>query len=128
MKKLTLTDRLRGFKHAFKGLVVTWREEPNTLIHVLVAMVVVAAGFYFDLNRQEWILIVLCIGLVWSAEIFNTAIENLCDAVTLEQNERIGKAKDVSAAGVLLVSITSGIIGFMVFADKVWLWINAGGL
>lgn len=125
MKKLTFTDRMRGFQYALNGLLITWKEEPNMILHLLGSLLAILAAWYFDLTLTEWNLILFSIGLVWTAETFNTAIENLCDAVTLEHNEHIGKAKDVSAAAVLVASITAATIGIIVFGPKVWDWIAA---
>jgi diacylglycerol kinase (ATP) len=57
----------------------------------------------------------LCIGMVWMAEALNTALEFLADEVSLEQRERIGKAKDVAAGGVLIVAMISVVIAALVF-------------
>ena len=49
------------------------------------------------------------------AELLNTAIEHLGDAVTLEQNENIRRAKDVGSTSVLAASAAALIIGATVF-------------
>ena len=54
-------------------------------------------------------------GWVWTAEALNTAVEFLADEVSLEDRELIGHAKDTGAAAVLLASITSAIVGLIVF-------------
>ncbi|MFN0317203.1 MAG: diacylglycerol kinase [Burkholderiales bacterium] len=55
------------------------------------------------LALRQWIdalLILLATGLVLVAEIFNTAIEALCDFVEERHNEKIKVIKDIAAAGV----------------------------
>jgi diacylglycerol kinase len=53
--------------------------------------------------------------MVWMAEALNTAIEFLADEVSLERRERIGKAKDVAAGGVLITAIVAIVIATLVF-------------
>jgi diacylglycerol kinase len=57
---------------------------------------------------------------VWTAETFNTSIERLADAVTLERDDRIGVIKDMAAAGVLVSSVGALIIGAIIFLPHLW--------
>jgi diacylglycerol kinase (ATP) len=107
--------RIKSFIYAFKGMKVLFTEEPHARFHVFAAIMVIAAGLYFNISSIEWLALILCIGAVFTAEAFNTAIENLGDAITIEENNHIRKAKDVAAAGVLLISITAAITGAMIF-------------
>lgn len=59
-----------------------------------------------------------CICLVIICELFNTAIEKLCDVVTGEYHPVIGYIKDVSAAAVLLACLLSVIAGLIIFGPK----------
>ena len=106
---------IRSFGFAFKGLFRIWRREPNARIHLIAAVGVIASGIYFHLSSQEWISIVIAIGLVFSAELFNTALETLADRVSPEFDPEIGRVKDFAAAAVLVVSITAMLIGAWVF-------------
>ncbi len=85
-------------------------------------MFVIAAGVYFEITEFEWCAIVFAIGLVWTAEALNTAIEYLADALCPEKNERVGKAKDLAAAGVLLAALTAVFIGLIVLGPYVSDW------
>ena len=71
-----------------------------------------------QLSTDDWRWIILAIAIVWVAEAFNTAIERLCDAVTVERDENIGYAKDVAAGGVLMAAIAAALIGLTIFAPK----------
>lgn len=77
------------------------------------------ASAYFRLTLDEWRWIILAIALVWIAEAFNTSIERLSDAVTVERNENIGYAKDVAAGAVLAASIFAVIIGLTIFVPRI---------
>jgi diacylglycerol kinase (ATP) len=110
-----LSKRLKSFGYAFQGIRTLVTTQPHAQLHLLATIVVVTAGIRVGLRRWEWVAIMLCIGMVWMAEALNTALEFLADEVSLEQRERIGKAKDVAAAGVLIVAMISVVIAALVF-------------
>jgi diacylglycerol kinase (ATP) len=114
-----LSERASSFRHAIRGVLLVTRTQHNAWIHAIATIAVIGAGLWFPLTRGEWIALVFAIGLVWMAEALNTAIEFLADEVSQEKRERIGNAKDAGAAGVLIASITSAIIGLIVFVPHV---------
>ena len=62
-----------------------------------------------------WMIIILCIGVVIAAELFNTAIEKLVDLVSPQQHPVAGQVKDIAAGAVLVCAATAAIIGLIVF-------------
>ena len=60
--------------------------------------VIIAA--YFLRERVDFLLIFTVTAFVLVAEIFNSAIEALCDVVQSNRDERIKVVKDIAAAGV----------------------------
>ena len=112
-----LSARIRSFGYAIKGIMTLIGTQPHARLHLLATVVVTGAGIYLHLRRWEWVAILLCIGMVWMAEALNTAIEFLADEVTLERRDRIGKAKDVAAGGVLIVAIISVAVAVLVFLN-----------
>jgi len=111
--------RLKSVAYALQGVAQLVRTQPNARVHLLATVLVCAAGFYFGLGRMEWLWLIVAIVLVWSAEAFNTALEQLADAVHPEQHPGIGRAKDVAAAAVLIAAIGAAIIGVLVFLPHV---------
>ena len=118
-KKFSIAKRLKSFVFAFNGLKILFREEHNALIHLVATVIVITASIVFDLNTYEWIAVIFSIGFVLTAEIFNTAIENIADFLTTEKNEKIKKIKDLSAAAVFMSAITALVIGLMIFLPKI---------
>lgn len=114
-----LKKRIDSFRYAFQGVAHLFRTQPNARIHLLAMMMVLAGGFYFDISKNEWCLCVLSIAAVFSAEAFNTALEDLTDLVSPDQNPLAGSAKDVAAAAVLLTAIGAAIVGLIIFAPKI---------
>jgi len=114
-----LSKRLNSFKFAFRGLFDLFRTQPNARIHLLIVLLVVGAGIYFQLPRQEWLILLLAISLVLAAEAFNTAFEYLTDLVSPEYHLLAGKTKDAAAAGVLIAAIGAALIGCLVFLPRI---------
>jgi len=107
---------IQSLKWALHGLHTVWREEPNFRIEVVISFFVLLLGLYFNFLILEWIIIVGCIGAVLSAEIVNTAIEDLCNRVEPHTDPLIGKVKDMMSGFVLLVSFVAVIIGLLLFS------------
>jgi diacylglycerol kinase len=115
MPRKYLKKRLNSFGYAFKGIGTAFWYEPNMKLHVLGAAEAIFLGWFFHIKASEWCWIVLAIGLVWMAEIFNTALEKLTDLVSPDYNELAGKAKDLAAGAVLTAAFTALGIGILVF-------------
>lgn len=120
MKKVLSIKRLRkSFGYAFKGIDDVIEHEPNMKIHVVVAILVVIMAFILKVSTIEWIILVLLIGAVLAAETINTTIENLVDMYTKEYDEKAKIVKDTAAGTVLILAITSAIIGLIIFIPKI---------
>ena len=104
-----------SFVFAWKGLKVTWREENNFRIEVLVGLLVIFCLFYFSFSFVESALCVMAIILVLSAEIINTAVEDLCNKIESNHDPVIEKIKDVMATFVLVSVLGAFAVGFIVF-------------
>jgi diacylglycerol kinase (ATP) len=70
--------------------------------------------FYLKLTSTDAALILMASAAVLSAEIFNTAIEKICDIIQPDFDERIGFIKDIAAGAVVLIAIAS-VIGVLVY-------------
>lgn len=117
--KFSLKSRLYSFKFAFNGLWSLLKNEHNSRIHLLAAVVAITLGIIFNIDRYEWSLLIIVIGIVFLTELLNSAIETLADFVDPEWNERIKKAKDYSAAAVLISAIISIVAGGLIFIPKI---------
>lgn len=113
-----LQNRFLSFKYAFKGLKTLLQEETNFLIQVLIALLVIALGQVVGFTLIEWMIILICIGLVLFMEIMNTIVENLLDLYSPDDSVEAGKIKDMAAAAVLIMSVIVSIVGVALFARK----------
>lgn len=107
-----------SFKHALDGLFSVIRNERNFRIHICVAVYVAVFSVIGKVGVPTFLKFLICIGAVMAAELFNTAIELLCDEITHAYNENIKRIKDVSAGAVLVVALFSAILGLCVFLSK----------
>ena len=73
--------QLRSFGYAWKGIRCCVGKEQNLSFHLIVTVLTIIAGFLLDITRTDWMIVILCIGVVIAAELFNTAIEKLVDLV-----------------------------------------------
>lgn len=118
-KENIVTNRIRSIGHAVRGAYLLMRTEHSIKIQVVIALVVTAAGFYYDISAVEWSLQVLAIALVLGIEGVNTAIEKLSDYVQPEFDARIGIIKDISAGAVMIVSVAACIVGLVIYIPKI---------
>lgn len=108
----------KKFRSAFLGIKDLILYDQAIRIHLAIALIVCVAGWFFNISVIEWLVIVLCIGIVFVAEAFNSAIEKLCDLVEGHYNSRIKTIKDISAGSVLIAAIISAIAGLIIFLPK----------
>jgi len=115
-----MKKRIKSFVYAGRGILSVFKSEPNMKIHFIVTILVLICGFVFKISLTEWLLCLLCIGLVLGVEMINTSIENVVNLVSPDQHPLAGKAKDAAAGAVLICAIFSSTIGLLIFIPKVW--------
>ncbi len=115
MKKKGKGEFWQGFKVAWEGLKIGFRNELNFRIQLLIGFLVVLGGLFCSCSLMKWTLLILMIGLVLGAELFNSAIEYLVDLASPEYHPLAKQAKDVAAAAVLLLSLVAVIVGLLIF-------------
>ena len=113
-----MKKRLGSFRFALKGLRSLLKYEHNSRIHLLAAIIAITLGIILKINSSEWSLLIIVIGLVFIAELFNSSLESLADHIDNEWNEKIMKAKDYGAAAVLISAIIAMVLGCIIFIPK----------
>ena len=109
------SSRWHSIRFALNGIRTILKTEKNTRIYIPISLIVIFLGLYFHITVSEWIAVILCIGLVWSFEAANTALEALVDLNTNEIHPIAAIAKDCAAAAVFIVAMTSAVIGAVIF-------------
>lgn len=90
---------LRKIRTVISGLRYAVIYDWSVTYKLIVSVVVLAVAF----GARAWVdflLILVVTAFVLVAEIFNSAIEALCDFVETRHNEKIKVIKDIAAAGV----------------------------
>jgi len=120
MKRFSLRERIRSFYFAFKGLRAVFVREHNSRIHALATVFVIVLAILFPTSLTETILLVFAVALVWITELVNTALESLCDFITVERRKQIEYIKDLSAAAVLIAAVAALLTGGIIFIPKIF--------
>jgi diacylglycerol kinase len=101
--------------HALNGLRFTFQTERNFRIHVIFMILAVLVGIYVGLSVLAWGLLVFAIGIVFVAELFNTALERLGDEIANgKRTSLIRHSKDISAAAVLISALFALLVGILI--------------
>ena len=113
--KFRISSRISSFRYAYEGIISLIKNEHNSRIHLIAAVLAVILGFILKISRFEWICITIVIGLVFIAEFINSAIEQIVDFIEPEVDPRIKQIKDYAAASVLVAAIVALIVGGLIF-------------
>ena len=110
----------RSFLFAVQGFRTAVSLERNVKIMLVGGLFAITVGILLRLDPLSWAIILLCCGMVISAELVNTAIESVVDLVSPEFHPLAGRAKDIAAASVWVLSIVVAIVGIIVYANAIF--------
>ncbi len=115
------TDVFSSLQFALTGILTAFRYERNMRKHALSTVLAVAAGLIFQISKYDWLWLFLVIFLVFMAELFNSAIENVVDlAADYQFHMRAKRAKDMAAGAVLVISGFAVVVGLFIFLPRIW--------
>jgi diacylglycerol kinase len=115
-----MKKHLASYTYAFRGIWLAIRYEANMAIHLAATLMVVVANYMLRISSTEWLITLQLIGMVWTAEIFNTAIEKLADRVTKEHDPLVGQVKDLAAGAVLVTCIIAVVCAAVIYVPYLW--------
>lgn len=110
-----IRKHLKSYVYAFRGIWMALRLESNMKLHLLATLAVIVVNYLLDVKPTDWVITLLLIGIVWMAEMFNTAFEKLSDRVNPEHDELIKQVKDLAAGAVLVVCIVAVICAMIIY-------------
>ncbi len=110
IKRLT-----KSFNYAFRGLFKILKEEKNLQYQLVCGIIAVTVACYFNVNREEWMFLVVVIFLVFLTETLNSAVERVADALKPRLDNYVKEIKDIMAGAVLFASLVAIIIGLIIF-------------
>ena len=109
------TGRLKSMGFALKGAIKLITTEHSVMVQSSIAVLMIIAGFYFEITRTSWMFQILAFVLVLGIEGLNTAVEKIADFIHPEFHERIGFIKDIAAGSVFFAAMTAIAIGLMIY-------------
>ena len=123
----------RGFaaslRAAWNGIVETALHQRNMRLHLLAGLWVALLGSTVPLGTGARLALLLCVFLVLSAEVANSALEALVDLVTRERHELARAAKDAGAGAVLVLAAGSvAVLGLVLLQEGPALATASAGL
>ena len=108
----------RKFQQAARGVLWGMEAQSSFLVHGLMAMAVLVLAASLNCSLSEWLLLILCIGGVVTAELFNSALEWMARGLCREENAELGRGLDIASGAVLVASIASAIIGLVILGGR----------
>lgn len=110
-----IRKHVASYRYAFRGIGFAFGHERNMLIHFIAAVTVIVLNVSLGVSKIEWLITLILIGLAWTAELFNTALEKLADHISAQYHPLIGQAKDLSAGAVLVICIVAALCGLIIY-------------
>jgi diacylglycerol kinase (ATP) len=113
-----VTGRFKSLGFAAKGAFKLITTEHSVMVQFSIAILLIIAGFYFEISQVEWLIQTLAIGLVLSIEGLNTAVEKVADFIHPDYHKKIGFIKDIAAGAVFFAAMTAIAIGCIIYIPK----------
>ena len=118
--KRFVSGRIKSIGFAVKGAYKLITTEHSVMVQFSLMILMILAGFYFEISREEWMLQILAFGLVLAVEGLNTAVEKIADFIHPEFHNRIGFIKDIAAGAVLFAAFSAIAIGSLIYIPKIF--------
>ena len=107
------------FREALRSVRAGIRGQSSFFVHFFLAALVIAGGIALDCGPISWCILLFCIGFVLTAELFNSAIESIFHGLDERNEARCHRSLDIAAGAVLFASITSAVVGGVIFCFKI---------
>lgn len=107
-------DVVASFNDAMSGLLSIIKQERNFRIHMVLGFLVISTALFLNIPLPEFLILLIVISAVFSAEIINTAIEIVINEFTDTHHAAAKKAKDIAASAVFISASSAFIVGYLV--------------
>lgn len=114
---------LKSLDNGLTGIFIVIKEERNFRLHMLAVFLVSLAGWAFKISKFEWFILVIFYGLVMSAEMFNSVLEDVYDLLREEADisyQLTGKGKDIASGAVLVLSFAAVVAACLIFLPRIF--------
>lgn len=113
-----VTGRFKSLGFAAKGAFKLITTEHSVMVQSSIAVLLIIAGFYYNISHEEWLIQTLATGLVLGIEGLNTAVEKVADFIHPSYHEKIGFIKDIAAGAVFFAAMTAIAVGCIIYIPK----------
>jgi diacylglycerol kinase len=110
----------RSFRNALTGISYALRTQRNARIHLGITLGVLLLGAWLQIEVEDWVPLTIAVGLVWTAELINTALEAAIDLTSPQEHSLAKASKDVSAGAVLLAATTAAVVGILILGPPLF--------
>jgi diacylglycerol kinase len=110
---------IRKFRNAFRGIWMGTQGQSSFLVHIPAAVLVPVVAYYLSCSAWQFTVLGLCIAMVLSLELVNSALEYLAKGLCQEENVDVGKALDIASGAVLVSSLAAALIGISIFLYQI---------
>ena len=110
-----IKKRINGLIIAISGMFFLLKNEDSIKVQSLFFLLFIFLGYYFEITTNEWIIHIILIGFILTAEALNTVAEKICDFINPKYDDRIKLIKDISAGAVSFAVISSLIVLIIIY-------------
>ena len=110
-----IKKRIKGLIIALSGMFFLLKNEDSIKVQSLFFLLFIFLGYYFEITKNEWIIHIILIGFILTAEALNTVAEKICDFINPKYDKRIKLIKDISAGAVSFAVISSLIVLIIIY-------------
>ena len=107
--------RIKGIIIAISGMFFLLKNEDSIKVQSMFFLLFIFLGYYFEITKNEWIIHIILIGFILTAEALNTVAEKICDFINPKYDDRIKLIKDISAGAVSFAVISSLIVLIIIY-------------
>lgn len=118
VKKRGFKRFIDSIKNSVNGLIYAYINEQSLTLHAILTIIVLVSGFYFNITKMQWAILVIVMAIIIITELLNTAIEATVDLVTDEYHELAKIAKDCASAAAFIASLLALGLYLYVFIPK----------
>ena len=121
MNKFQSRSFQKSVMYALNGVRLAFRSQRNFRKHILIALLTFSIAFFLRVDLIEFCMIIFANMFVLVVEMLNSVIEFVIDAYYKNKWAKLAKlSKDIAAGAVLLSAVTSAVISFLIFANKIY--------
>jgi undecaprenol kinase/diacylglycerol kinase (ATP) len=114
------SDRIEGTLYALAGLLFLLRRQPSVQLLTVISVTSMSLAFWLQIDLSAILLMMVAIGMVWTTESINTAIEAVVNLASPEYHPMAKVSKDVAAAATFIASTLASLVTVLTLAQPLW--------